>query len=419
MKKNKNKKQAVTDKTDAVAVVAPPDKPGEKPRLIAHDGKIWELITQPGLLSAHIMAAAVPPGNPEFNYEGPLITPEQWWEVLSFFKWANSTHHCEVQVRGYVNLEAGLWKFWAFPQEKGGMTTKELPGPEADRQRSEMVPAGYYEYISAHSHCVASAFQSSVDHNDETVRQGLHITIGHLDKLEFDIDARVSFIHKGARVHYRDANPLNWFEYPEWMREAPVEFWKSMPLSDIDRLHKLSITSLPDGGASFPEIWKTNLRDRPPYQAGSGASFYSDNGKKTRDYSGAWGMGDEARFIAALAEVAAMYGLTDDEMAELFPLCVDIKEAMSEARMFSMKDAQSAVSRAVVSGRLKQEIREAEEVLTGVGQPVTTVGTSVAVGAKAEPKQIGFFPPDPAKMTEAAGGEEYAADGGYLGHNWD
>lgn len=414
MKKNKNKKQAVADKSEAVAVAT--DKPEEKPRLISHDGKIWELITQPGLLSAHIMAAAVPPGNPEFNYEGPLITPEQWWEVLSFFKWANSTHHCEVQVRGYVNLEAGLWKFWAFPQEKGGMTTKELPGAEADRQRSEMIPEGYYEYISAHSHCVASAFQSSVDHNDETVRQGLHITIGHLDKLEFDIDARVSFIHKGARVHYKNASPLNWFEYPEWMRGAPVEFWKSMPLSDIDRLHKLSITSLPKDGVAFPEIWKTNLKDRPPYQSGAQPHFYSSNGSKTKDYSGPWGTGDESHFIELLAEAAGMYGLTDDEMVELFQLCLDIKDCMSEARMFSAKDAQSAVSRAVVSGRLGKAIKEAEAALTGVGLGASVTATT---GAPTGQKQLGFHKPAPENMTEAAGGEEYAADGGYLGHNMD
>jgi hypothetical protein len=46
---------------------------------------------------------------------------------------------------------------------------------------------------TVHHHCSSSAFQSGTDHSDELSREGLHFTIGNLDKpFDLDIHARIT-----------------------------------------------------------------------------------------------------------------------------------------------------------------------------------------------------------------------------------
>src|SRR5262249_18876807 len=98
----------------------------------------------------------------EFKYKGPKFSQEMWNEILAFFKWSNSVHHSEAQVRLFVHPEQG-WRAWAFPQEGAtGMTTRELDTPETKEQRKQF-GEGWLPYGTVHHHCNGGAFQSGTD----------------------------------------------------------------------------------------------------------------------------------------------------------------------------------------------------------------------------------------------------------------
>ena len=49
-------------------------------------------------------------------WNGEIIPPTLFREILSFFKWTYDEHGCESQVRLYYNPETGEWRAVAMPQ---------------------------------------------------------------------------------------------------------------------------------------------------------------------------------------------------------------------------------------------------------------------------------------------------------------
>ena len=152
-------------------------------------GKSVEVRELPGLFTC-IMQHEVAKTGASFDWLGPKISPAAWAEMLAFFRWTYQTEKTESQVRLFVHPEHG-WKVWAFPQDSASsMTTKEVANDESRLQRAA-IPEGYFPWGTVHHHCSMSAFQSGTDHADEVNVDGLHITIGNLDKEVYDLHARL------------------------------------------------------------------------------------------------------------------------------------------------------------------------------------------------------------------------------------
>ncbi len=194
------------------------------------------------------------------NYEwsGPKISPAVWNEVLAFFKWTYDTTKSESQVRLYCNYRTREWKAWAFPQIRGtGMTTKELDDhPQTAIQRARFSDQdGWFYYGTVHHHCSTSAFQSGTDERNENNQEGLHITVGHLDRALFDIDARL--YHAKTKITNMQ---IGWF----WDVGNPLEgvspmIAAMMPAHYKENFCKLQMGTPPAADLVFPEIWKENL----------------------------------------------------------------------------------------------------------------------------------------------------------------
>lgn len=183
---------------------------------------------------------------PEFRWQHGKISMEEWHKVLSFFKWSYDETKSETQVRLLYNPETKHWVAWAFPQEHGtGMTTKEIDNDQMDEQRARLV--GYTNMGTVHHHCSTSAFQSSVDEANERTQDGIHITIGHMDRDIYDIDARVCW----GDLKY-DCCASDWFGHPEAWDSIP-EFARFIDSALKDYLSK------PPEEPSFPEEWEGNL----------------------------------------------------------------------------------------------------------------------------------------------------------------
>jgi len=211
--------------------------------LIIHKDKVYKPIESPFYNGYE--PVDVDEDEPTLEWKGGKIPIAVWNQVLSFFKWSYDETHSETQVRLLYHPKDDHWVAWAFPQEHGtGMTAKEIDGGEKDKQRAKF--NGYTACGTVHHHCSSGAFQSSVDHNNEISQDGVHITVGNMDKNMYDVHARVC--RKGVMY---GCNYSEWFEYPkEWNGIIPKRFISPA-------LEEQLIT--PPSESSFPEEWKENL----------------------------------------------------------------------------------------------------------------------------------------------------------------
>lgn len=182
------------------------------------------------------------------SYQGPKIPIEpQWKTITAFFIWAFGETNGECQVRLYFNRKEGLWRPWAFPQEWSyGMKTDEIP-ERCDEEREKVgLRRGWEEGGTAHHHCKMSAGQSPVDRDNEEKINGVHITVGDLDKSVFSLDGRVYF--RGQKY---DIGWSHWFPLPEELKSLPYRFH--------DDVVKYYLAEAPPKDYPFPEEWKDNL----------------------------------------------------------------------------------------------------------------------------------------------------------------
>jgi len=175
------------------------------------DDTINQVLEFPGIVSVKLKHK-ISSTELDYDYAGPKIPYEEWHKVLSFFRWTYQEAHSESQVRGFIDPTTNKILFWAFPQEAGtGMTTKELDGDEFNQQRAALPNANELIYFfTIHHHCSAGAFQSGGDSNNEerpggraheTGQDGLHITVGLMDKARHDMHARLYL--KGVKMQPR------------------------------------------------------------------------------------------------------------------------------------------------------------------------------------------------------------------------
>jgi hypothetical protein len=206
----------------------------------------------PGLLNCRI-EYEVKTAKGRLEYAGPKFTPEMWHQVLSFFRWTHKEMNSESQVRLYVNPQLGRWGAWAFPQEaRTGMSARELPTPETPEQARERFaswnsePSDDWLYFgTAHHHCSAAAFQSSVDAENERGQAGLHLTVGRMDAERHDVHAR---LYVGGNAYGPDLSRF-------WPVDAALA---AMVPADV--LHEVARHQMGEKiTVDFPDAWRTNL----------------------------------------------------------------------------------------------------------------------------------------------------------------
>lgn len=186
------------------------------------------------------------------------LSPAVWNEILAFFKWTYDTYKSESQVRLYVNATTNEWKAWAFPQKANtGMAALELPDdPKTAVQRAQFGAAWRY-YGTVHHHCKASAFQSGTDRQNEQDQDGLHITVGYMDKDEYDIDCRLYI----GGIKFTVDMSLFW-AVGNYKEGIPKWAWNRLP--DEGEMAEMQMCAPPPKDTAFPAEWKTNIITPPP-----------------------------------------------------------------------------------------------------------------------------------------------------------
>jgi hypothetical protein len=236
----------------------------------------------PGLISANF-EYKITSSKATMNYVGPTIPAEVWHQVLSFFRWSYQEYKSESQARLYVNPEAKTWRAWVFPQEaRTGMTARELPINETPEKAVErfqtwgVEPGGDWIYfMTVHHHCACGAFQSGTDLNNEKGQDGLHITIGNIDKDFHDIHHR--FYLSG--VAFNATLDMFWDIGDDLRACTPQSVWGAIAAHQMTRKHDLE----------FPAQWKANIIEtRTPgfFPASVHGSDYENFGAGTPGPSG-------------------------------------------------------------------------------------------------------------------------------------
>lgn len=101
-----------------------------------------------------------------------------------FFQKVWKAHRAEAEVMLMFHKEQKTWEIWCPHQEvSGGHVHYETPLDELDKFRKG--DEGWTWFGTIHSHCHFSAYHSGVDTDDEHNRDGIHITLGHVDGDDF------------------------------------------------------------------------------------------------------------------------------------------------------------------------------------------------------------------------------------------
>jgi len=187
--------------------------------MVIHDNKVYEQVTTD--LFTVFKEVETPEASdivPEFH--GKPIPMRMWHDIMHCMKQTQDEFNSEALVFLFYNADSNQpWSWWLPPQQTNGMTVKSLPNdPEYKKQRAE-----YPDLMlgTVHHHCTSSAFQSGTDEADEVNREGLHFTIGHLDKDKVDVHFRMSL---GGQCVDMDAHT--------YIEKVPSPFKKNAKVSD-------------------------------------------------------------------------------------------------------------------------------------------------------------------------------------------
>lgn len=328
---------------------------------------------------------------------GPAIPKPVWDQVLAYFQWTYDTTKSESQVRLFVNLKHKTWAAWAFPQEaRTGMSARELDTPEKAKQRAQFADSdGWIYFGTVHHHCSAGAFQSGTDKSNEESQDGLHITIGNMDKARYDMHARfyiggfgfepdmakfwdigedlqimlpMSLWDNVARFQMCAKAPAN-TEYPVQWKENLIEVKTTFPIQTS------TSQGTPSGygyyrSDSYHRHWENNLALwlRAELAVGELADYIqTDNPKcsdleiaelikRLADGAGEWD------YLAKICEICGKYGTDPMQMWKEIPFDNSLSKALNTFRIRQRNSNGSSVSGGiVVAGTKKVEVNVTDE----------------------------------------------------------
>lgn len=159
-------------------------------KYVVNDNKVYE-VNDTKLFTTY-NELEVPEHNITPVWKGAKIPLNMWHNIVKFCKHSYDELKSETLVYLFYDETADKpWSWWVPPQSTAGMTVKSDPdNPEYAVQRAQYPDT---MFGTVHHHCATSAFQSGTDEADETQREGLHFTVGNLNKdNDFDVHFRMT-----------------------------------------------------------------------------------------------------------------------------------------------------------------------------------------------------------------------------------
>ena len=133
-------------------------------------------------------------------WKGAKIPLVMWQTIVKFCKHSYDELKSETLIYLFYDETAEQpWSWWVPPQTTAGMTVKSDPDHVDYAEQRAKFPDTMFGTV--HHHCSTSAFQSGTDEADETQREGLHFTVGNLNKdNDFDVHFRMTIGNNHAEI---------------------------------------------------------------------------------------------------------------------------------------------------------------------------------------------------------------------------
>lgn len=245
--------------------------------LFEKDGKLYE--TEENDFFISLKEVEIQSVKETYLWKGSLIPFELWKTCMAFLLWTQEKYKSESVITLFYNERDSKWAAHAFPQRGYGMTCSHRDNDPDYAEQRKLFKGEWIQFGSIHHHCNQNSFQSSVDDEDETGREGLHITMGNLSSRTMDYHARVVL---GKDQH--DVSSLfSWLKFPkdENLRILPGELLSQEAVSEL-RNHILKTYLLQTvlyRGVEIPQEWKDNYRcEREPFNNNRGFGSYGGYG---------------------------------------------------------------------------------------------------------------------------------------------
>lgn len=149
--------------------------------------------------------------------------------IVAFFRRIWNTHKTEAEVILTQHRETGQYRVYIPFQSVSTGHVHSIYDPTT-------IDPMYLVVGTMHSHCNFSAFHSSTDEGDARDMDGMHFTVGHIDRDVPEVAAMVAI--NGTFVHYKDYETLADFSTVSFDDMAP-EWWDRYvyigPLNDAPR----------------------------------------------------------------------------------------------------------------------------------------------------------------------------------------
>lgn len=214
----------------------------------------------------------------------PKFPPKMFGNIVGFFKEVYEKYKSEAVVLIYYNKDKQSFKIFAPEQEVSSASLSY----ETNHTIKDCILIG-----TVHSHGSMAAFHSGVDTSDEKNFDGLHITVGKVDKdIElFDICASVAI--NGMRIKVEPSDYIENLETREYTNYSQTMFRPGFIMIDGEKNYtntvktqqQYTITNIKDYLKFNPE-WMTKVKEKvyPVHEyyhgvGGSHNSYIFKNGK--------------------------------------------------------------------------------------------------------------------------------------------
>ena len=235
------------------------------PEVIKYKDSVYNFVDG-GIISGYTKRGTIPEKFPWIWWHGEKMPHRLWQQIIAFFEWSYNKGKDEALVYLYYNEETHQWMAWAPPQRGVGMRVNTVDDHPNWKQQEEF-PGGFVRVGTGHHHCSAKAFQSGTDSNDEQTGNGLHFTVGCMDKQFHDLHARAVFNGNMVEVSLED-----------WVDMAEKYKVLNLPQELISRAYDYSLQSAAPVETEVPQMWKDNFLGWQSSTTGYQGNHHTSNG---------------------------------------------------------------------------------------------------------------------------------------------
>lgn len=212
--------------------------------------------------------------NLEFRLKLPKVPGRIVGQALTFFRKVFEKYHAEAYVTLLYSGKLSQYRLWCPKQKVSAMSVNydRTDQPDfADRQANDWQMVG-----TIHSHCDFSAYHSGTDVGDEATFDGIHITLGHVNKAQFSMAASIAIneIRETLEPEQSCAGVVRISnkssdKFMSWKNDA---FYFDLELSEEDAQGLVADTEIIDN-EWMPKVEKESWSGRSKY-------FFDDDKKK-------------------------------------------------------------------------------------------------------------------------------------------